>query len=128
MNTFVYDRCCSFYVSAQKLAACRGIKYWCVDWMHAKGHSSSCPCNPYRIKRLSRRLKGVNTQVAEQSFAWFKGYARPLNEMTPLRHKFLVLYFAKLHNNYIEERNVGYLPPSVSIQTTQGKGGHYSCQ
>ena len=127
VNTFVYDRCCSFYVSAQKLPACKDIKNWCIDWMHAKGHTSSCPCNPYKIKRLARCLKGINTQVAEQSFSWFRGYARPLNEMAPLRHKLCVLYFAKLHNKYVDEHNIGYLPPLESLKVTQGRGGHYGC-
>eukprot|EP00959_Pyramimonas_sp_CCMP1952_P161491 3377028-Pyramimonas_sp.AAC.1 len=74
--------------------------------MHAKGHARSCPCNPYHIKRLSRRLKGINTQVAEQPLSWFRGYARPLNEMAPLRHKLCVLFFAKLHTNYVAEHNI----------------------
>ncbi|CAK0871899.1 unnamed protein product, partial [Prorocentrum cordatum] len=127
VNTFVYDRCCSFFVSAQKLPAFKDIKYWAVDMMHAKGHARSCPCNRYHIKRLSRRLKGINTQVAEQSFSWFRGYARPLNEMAPLRHKLCVLLFAKLHNNYVAEHNIEYLPPMGSLRTTQGTGGHYGC-
>ncbi|CAK0816567.1 unnamed protein product, partial [Prorocentrum cordatum] len=99
VNTFVYDRCCSFYVSAQKLPAFKNIKYWAVDLMH----------------------------VAEQSFSWFRGYARPLNEMVPLRHKLCVLFFAKLHNNYVAEHNIEYLPPTGSLKTTQGTGGHDGC-
>ena len=71
--------------------------------MHAKRHSDTCPCNPCHIRRLKLRLKGVNTQAAEQTFSWFKGYSRILNEMSPLRHKFMVLYFCNLHNKYISE-------------------------
>ncbi|CAK0877510.1 unnamed protein product, partial [Prorocentrum cordatum] len=54
---------------------------------------------------------GINTQVAEQSFSWFRAYARPLNEMVRLSNKFLVLSFAKLHGAYVEDHNFEYMPP-----------------
>ncbi|CAK0848816.1 unnamed protein product [Prorocentrum cordatum] len=127
VDTYAYDRCCSFYQSAMKIVALKPIKYWTVDWMHAKRHSDTCPCNPYHILRLKLRLKGVNTQAAEQTFSWFKGYSRILNEMSPLRHQFMVLYFCKLLNQYIAERRADYLPPMAAVVSSGMRVGHYGC-
>ena len=82
---------------------------------------------PYRIRRLKLRLKGVNTQAAEQTFSWFKGYSRILNEMSPLRHKSMVLYFCKLHNQCIAERRADYLPPMAASVSSSMRVGHYGC-
>ena len=40
-----------------------------------------------------RRLIGVNTSIAEQTFSWLRGYAKSFNEMHTERHWFIVLYF-----------------------------------
>ena len=40
-------------------------------------------------------------------FAWFRNYARVLNETTAMRHSFQVLYFCKLHNAAMQK---DYLP------------------
>ena len=95
--------------------------------MHAKRHSDTCPCNPCHIRRLKLRLKGVNTQAAEQTLSWFKGYSRILSEMSLLRHKFMVLYFCKLHNQYIAERRAEYLPPMAAVVFSGMRVGHYGC-
>ena len=40
---------------------------------------------PSDIPPLHKTMKGVNTFIAEQSFAWFDGYAHTFNSIGPLR-------------------------------------------
>ena len=56
-----------------------------------------------------RRLRYVNTSRAEQVFSWFRGYARSFNSLRPIRHKFLVLYYSRLHNAMIAAGDVQHL-------------------
>ena len=127
VNCFIYDRCCAFHVKAQNNPAFKGIKYWCVDRLHARGHSAQCPCNPRHIARLGRRLKGVNSQACEQTFAWFRHYASVLNEMNPLKHKFLVLVLVRKHNECVAKRDLDHLPAVASIVGRGKRHGKYGC-
>ncbi|CAE7499068.1 unnamed protein product, partial [Symbiodinium necroappetens] len=103
MNGVIIDRVCSFLLRAKSQAKFKQIKYWSVDFFHAHGHNASRPCNPHHIPRLARCFKGISTSAAEQVFAWFRNYARVLNETTAMRHSFKVLYFCKLHNTAMQK-------------------------
>ncbi|CAE7211717.1 ANKRD52 [Symbiodinium sp. KB8] len=109
MNGVIIDRVCSFLPRAKSQAKFRQIKHWSVDFFHAHGHNASCPCNPHHIPRLARHFKGINTSAAEQVFAWFRNYARVLNEATAMRHSFKVLYFCKVHNTAMQKDGSSYL-------------------
>ena len=98
VNCVIYDRACKFVKCAKSQPALRKIRYWCVGKFHAKGHSSKCPCSPLVQKALAKRVKKVNTRVCEQTFVWFRGYARNFNTMHNNKQRFLVLCFARMHN------------------------------
>ncbi len=63
----------------------------------------TCKNSPLTVRRLKVRVKGINTPVSEQVFSWFRGYARVLNSMGGLRHKFLVLVYCKRRNDLTAE-------------------------
>lgn len=79
------------------------------------------------IKRsLGQRVKGVNTNLAEQVFAWFKNYAPMINEMRENRHRLLLLWLAKRHNDALLHGSASYLrsiPNSKSKTTSKS----YNC-
>ena len=81
IDCVVYDRMCSSLKKMSSTECFKGIKYWAIDKFHAHGHAASCPCIPLVHNKLARRLSKTNTSVAEQSFAWFRGYASSLNTM-----------------------------------------------
>lgn len=95
--------------------------------MHAKTHVASCPNSPLRVLRLKRRLRGINTQICEQTFSWFRGYARTFNSLRALRHKFLVLYFAKKHNKLVEKGDHSHLNEFSSGSRYRKKKVPYPC-
>ena len=103
MNGVIIDRVCSFLPRAKSQAKFRQTNHWSVDFFHAHGHNASCPCNLHHIPRLARCFKGISTSAAEQVFAWFRNYARVLNETTAMRHSFKVLYFCKLQNTAMQK-------------------------
>ena len=101
-DCFCYDRNCKFFKRAKKNRIFKNIKHWAIDKFHAsRGHKKECPCNPNHVPALKRRLKKVNTSICEQTFSWFRHYAKVLNEMKPTRHRFLVVYYSKLHNEQV---------------------------
>ena len=102
VNCLVYDRACKFFQEAKEKDEFRQVKYFAVDKFHALRHRNDCPCNPLKVLRLKRRLRESNTSVCEQTFAWFRNYARTLNEMRPCRHAFLVLLFVRMHNEMVK--------------------------
>ena len=116
----VVDRACSFLPCACRIKAFNQVKYWSVDLFHAHGHTKDCPCNPLYRRRLKSRFESVNTSACEQVFSWFRGYARVLNEATPSRHAFKVLYFCKLHNQAVDAKDTSYLNP-YSRSAKKGK-------
>ena len=109
VNGIVLDRACSFITRAKSIEKFHQIKYWCVDYFHARGHRKSCPCNPHFVTKLHRRFKDVNTSAAEQVFSWFRNYSRILNESRPSRHEFKALLFAKWHDQAVKDKKTGYL-------------------
>ena len=80
-----------------------------IPMQQSRIEAKGCPCNPLYRKRLAKRFKGVNSSAAEQVFSWFRNYARLLNECSPMRHSFKVLYFVKLHNLAVERKQSNYL-------------------
>ena len=109
LDGVIMDRACGFLPTAKANKEMKPIKFWSVDGFHAKGHTKKCPCNPLYKKRLAKRFKGVNSSACEQVFAWFRNYARLLNESSPMRHSFKVLYFVKLHNLAVDQKQAQYL-------------------
>ena len=109
LDGLIMDRACAFLPTAKVTKSLKQIKFWSVDGFHARGHTKGCPCNPLYRKRLAKRFKGVNSSAAEQVFSWFRNYARLLNECSPMRHSFKVLYFVKLHNLAVERKQSNYL-------------------
>jgi len=57
-------------------------------------------------------------------FSWFRNYARIINEMKSTRHKFLVLFFVKKHNDLLANGATGHLGP-VSAKRRRSKS--YAC-
>ncbi|CAK9079546.1 Uncharacterized protein SCF082_LOCUS38048 [Durusdinium trenchii] len=109
-DCFVYDRACSLKPSAEVTPGLKQIQYYIVDKFHAYRHGTQC----------------VNTNLAEQVFAWFKNYAPVINEMRENRHRFLLLWLAKRHNDALLHGSASYLrsiPNSKSKTTSKS----YNC-
>ena len=117
-NAFVMDRNCKFKATGIADPKLKNIKYYIIDKWHAKKHCKKCKCSPENHQSLRRRLRGVNTSICEQTFSWFRGYARVFNELRPKRHSFLVLYFAALHNSMVDAGDVGHM----NRYNAEGKG------
>ena len=136
VNCVIYDRACKFLKCAASIPTLRKIRHWCVDKFHAKGHSSKCPCSPLVQKTLARRVKKVNTSVCEQTFAWFRGYARTFNTMQNNKQRFLVLSFARKHNALMREGDSRHLNAFSAKKQQAQKAGvlkrpkakQYSCR
>ena len=115
-----YDRNCSFCVKAKNKGVYKNVKTWAIDTWHAKKHCKNCACSPENHLSIKRRLRGVNTSVCEQTFSWFRNYARTMNELRPLRHRFLVLFYAKRHNELVAQKDFGCLALShVFVRTRE---------
>ena len=87
------------------------IKTYATDKFHGLGHKASCPVNPYSLPTAMRRLRGINTVIAEQTFSWFRGYERSMNGIKPARHQFLVQFYAKEHNELMTTGDASHLNP-----------------
>ena len=123
MDAFIMDRACVFAPSARD--DFKHIKYWVVDTFHAQKHKKACPCNPLHVKRLGKRVKGVNMSAAEHVFSWFRSYAKLLNEDRAVRHTFKVLYFVKEHNAAVQAKKAIYLNKFQSMSKKTSKS--YAC-
>ena len=53
----------------------------------------------------------MNTVAAEQTFSWFRGYARSMNELRAERHQFLVPLYAKEHSKLLAVGDTEHLNP-----------------
>lgn len=125
-DCFIHDRNCSFEEYAHRNPALEQLHYYPTDKWHGFKHKEGCPNSPYEVPRLRRRVRGLNTSVAEQVFGWFRGYTKILNYTSPLRHKFLVLYFCKVHNSLVDEGNAKHLP-AITQKTKMYKSRPYDC-
>ena len=122
-NCIVYDRACSWSKSAQTDPAFKKIKHFSVDKWHGHRHTSKCKHSPKNSLALRRRLSKVNTSVCEQTFSWFRGYARPLNELMPNRNRLLVLIYAKMHNEMVADGSLQHLGMPGRRPTPRGQYG-----
>jgi len=128
VDCFVLDRVCKYVGHAQRLSELRQIKYFAVDRFHARLHGPNCKCSPLNVPRLDRRLKDLNTSVCEQTFSWFRRYAKVANEMREFRNKFFVLYAVRQHNQETMAGTTSYLNAySANKKTNIKKGTPYSC-
>ena len=115
-NCFSYDRAWKILLDVQKRkAAPWKIRTYATDKFHGWRRKKSFLANPFSSAKLMRRIEGLNTSVAEQTFSWFRGYARSTNEMKPQRRQFLAPLYAKIHNALLERGATSRLNP-------------YSCQ
>ena len=111
-NCFIYDRACKILKDVKdRRRRLWKIKTYATDKFHGLGHKASCPVNPYSLPALMRRLRGINTVIAEQTFSWFRGYARSMNELKPERHQFLAHCYAKEHNELMANGDTSHLNP-----------------
>ncbi len=78
------------------------LNYIVVDIWNQKGHNKRCVDSPKNVLRLWRHFPRVNTEIAEQTFPWFRGCARLFNGMKKSRHHFAVLLFARKHNTLLD--------------------------
>ena len=127
VDTVILDRMCKVMPTAVKNAAFKGIKYYTCDLWHGEKHSKRCKCNPHVHQRLKRRLKRVNTSVAEQVFAWLRNFARTFNELRPARHYFLMLYYCRRHNKMIDDKYVGHRNKYSHKNTAKRYSKSYHC-
>ena len=116
VDAFGLDRNCKFAPKAKSRPKLKRIKYWFIDKFHAQKHSKDCPCNPYYIPRIMKRLKGVNTSTSEQVWSWFRGYVTTLNHMNSRRHRFLVLHYVRRHNDLIKRGDTSHLYPFAAAK------------
>ncbi|CAE7706700.1 unnamed protein product [Symbiodinium sp. CCMP2592] len=126
LDCIIYDRMCCALQAVRRSDMLRDIKYFCVDKFHAHGHGTTCPCSPLVHKKLDKRLREVNTSVAEQTFAWFRNYARTFNTMSPQTHFFYVLFCVQKHNELIRKNSVSHLSPFSSGRKRR-RSQPYSC-
>ena len=75
LNTLIMDRVCGYKRAAGQNPNLSQLKFFIVDWFHARGHVGGCQCNPRTNKALGRRLGSLNTSICEQTFSWFRKYS-----------------------------------------------------
>ena len=113
-NSFICDRACKILKDAkERRRSLWKIKTNATDKFRGVRRKSSFPVNPYSLPAAMRRLRGVNTVVSDQTFSWFRGYARSMNELKPERHQFLVPIYAKEHNELLARGETSHLNPSI---------------
>lgn len=109
VNAVIYDRACSCMSAGQKMSSLHGIKVRAVDRFHSKGHVANCPCHTTVIPRLRKRMKGINTSIAEQSCAWFRGYAHTFNSVGPAMQRFYLLAYGRRHTSVVSCKDLRHL-------------------
>jgi hypothetical protein len=68
-----------------------------IDRFHLKNHRDE-NCKKIFDPDLDPSLKGVNTEVCEQTNAWLRGFQSTVRQMNPDRFKVFMLYMCHLHN------------------------------
>ena len=69
----------------------------------------------------------MNTSIAEQTFAWFRGYARMLNSMRAARHHCVVLLFSRKHNTLMDSGATNQLSAFRTGAKKQRGSSSYVC-
>eukprot|EP00438_Fugacium_kawagutii_P027957 Skav210836 [mRNA] locus=scaffold543:17052:17576:- [translate_table: standard] len=126
VDLYIMDRACHYMPEAKATKGLEQLKYYAVDRFHAHRHKHNCPCDPKK-PRLKKRLGKLNTSVAEQTFSWFRGYAKVLNEMRELRHRFAVLFFVCKHNELIAQGKTDHLNQHMADKNAKRKAKPYAC-
>jgi len=130
VDCFILDRCCKVVDQGKTRPLLKQIKFWVLDEWHSLKHTDACVCNPRTHWRLRARTKNYNTSLAEQIFSWFRGYASTLNNMRPLRHRFIVKHYIRLHNDLVLQDDTSHLNKFSKRYTqpmTKEKSGQYRC-
>ena len=128
VDCFIYDRACKVKkdVVARKKKLSK-IRTYTTDKFHGSRHKPDCEANPYAHSRLMHRIRNLNTSIAEQTFSWFRGYARSLNELKPMRHQFVVLLYARMHNDLISKGDTTHLNPYSHCNLSKKRPTPYEC-
>ena len=126
-NAFVFDWACKFEKAARKDPALSQIKHIAVDKWHQHNHNNRCKNSPKNVPSLKRRFARVNTSIAEQTFSWFRGYARLFNSMRKARHHFVVLLFARKHNALVDSKSTSHLNAFVTGAKRKRGSSSYDC-
>ena len=128
VDCFIYDRAfkVSKDVAARKKKLAK-IRTYTTDKFHGPRHKTNCAANPFVHSRLMRRIRNLNTSIAEQTFSWFRWYARSLNELKPLRHQFIVLLYAKMHSELISKGDTTHLNPYSHQNFSKKRPIPYEC-
>lgn len=103
------------------------IKHIAVDKWHQHNHNRKCKNSPKNIPSLKRRFARVNTSIAEQTFVWFRGYARTFNSMRANRHRFVVLLFSRKHNALMDSNSTSHLSAFASRAKRKRGSSSYDC-
>ena len=125
VDCIIYDRNCSFANNVKDKDPFKKVKYWPIDKWHGYRHTSGCKHSPKNVARYRKRLAKVNCSVCEQTFSWFRNYARTMNEMRPARQEFLIMLYVKWHNELIASGETSHLSGLCSPDSH--RGGHYAC-
>ena len=111
-NCFIYDMACKILKDMKaRRSHLWKIKTYATDKFHGSGHKANCLASPYDIPALMKRLRWVNAVIAEQTFSWFRGYARSMNELKPARRQFIVPLYAEMHNELSGKGDTSHLNP-----------------
>ena len=129
VDLFIHDLACKLAPAALNKNLFPQIKFWSVDRFHSKKHGSSCRYSPHNIPEIEKRIEGVNTSCSEQTFSWLAKYAKFINELRPNRHKLLLLYFCKKHNELVNQNRLHHLNPfSKKIKRKPFNRKRYICR
>ena len=75
-----------------------------IDNFHLKGHKKNCKKN-FNIKNTDIKcFEGINTSVAEQTFAWFSQFQRITRHMNPNNFIVFIICICHLHNVKVLKR------------------------
>ena len=91
VSCFIYDRACRILgdVAARRKALWK-IRTYTTDKFHGARHRRNCRAKPFSSPPLTKRIEGLNTIIADQTFSRFRGYAWSMIELRQARRKFLV--------------------------------------
>ena len=126
VDLVTHNRACVLEPEVRRRGLFPLVEHWGVDFWHGHKHNKKCKCNPHHVRRLKRRMQGLNTSVSEQVFSWFRGYARALNPLRARRHKFMVLRFCVMHNASIDSGRATYL--NVCKHVWRKRLSHYTLE
>ena len=125
-SCFIYDRCGQYDPSIRMREDLKHIRFWAVDKLHAKGHVKCCKHSPYNAPRLLRRLRGVSTQIAEQTFAWLRKYRVSFEEIRSCRHHLLLFHYCQRHNDLVDKGSTDHLP-GIGVRKLKRRPVPYAC-